>query len=308
MRKPISLLTVGVVFGAVACGTPVQPPASPPAPALVQVENAPGSEPHAGLQQANFVYEYLTEGGITRFTAIYFSPSGSSKIEPVRSARLVTLKLVRAYGGVLFYSGASNHVRGILDSEHLPSFTENAQQYFARDPSREAPHNLFTTLDHLAQGVQAKGLHRSYSLPPAGSPGETGKQVGAISFQQTSAHSVALTYSGGSYTYKSEQGPESDADAGGQPVKISNVLLVQVAHHDAGYTEDVLGAQGIDFDLQGTGPATLYSGGKRFDARWDLTNPDRPVRYVGADGKDLKLAGGLTWVFLIDPGTPVQES
>jgi hypothetical protein len=62
--------------------------------------------PISGLRHADLVYEYLTEGGITRFTAIYFAPSGKDVIGPARSARLVTLRLQKAYGGVLFYSGA----------------------------------------------------------------------------------------------------------------------------------------------------------------------------------------------------------
>src|SRR5207248_8598409 len=43
-------------------------PAGRPAPALVQVENDPMSHPQYGLQKADLVYEYLTEGTITRFT------------------------------------------------------------------------------------------------------------------------------------------------------------------------------------------------------------------------------------------------
>lgn len=308
MRKLTSLLTLSTILVAGACGGAAPPKTGsapqPPAPALVQVENAPGTEPHAGLQQANIVFEYLTEGGITRFTAIYFNPSGGSKIEPVRSARLITLRLVKSFGGVLFYSGASNHVLGLLKSEGIPSFDENSTQYFARDSSRDAPHNLYTTTDKIAQGVQAKGLHRGYSLWPTGAAPAGGKPVSSISFQQTPAHAVTCTFSGGGYTYRGE----TDANAGGAPVKIANVVLLQVAHHDAGYTEDVLGAPGIDFDLQGTGTAAVYRDGRRYDAKWDLSDPNRPLRLLGANGKPIPLAAGLTWVFVVDPGTSITES
>ena len=309
MRKAPLPFAVGAVLAASACGgtPPLVTPPPPPAPAMVQVENAPGTEPHAGLQQANLVFEYLTEGGITRFTVVYFNPGGSSKIEPVRSARLITLRLLHAFGGVLFFSGASSHVSGLINSEHLPHFDENSK-YFHRDFSREAPHNLYTTDDLLAQGVQSKGLHRSYALWPTGSPGGGGRAVTTIAFAQTPSHHVTVTFGSGVYTYKSEEGPEADAGAGGQPLKISNVVLLQVAHHNAGYTEDVLGAQGIDFDLQGTGPATVYSGGKRYDARWDLSNPDRPLRLLASTGTLMRLPAGLTWIFVVDPGAAVQES
>src|SRR6202011_614704 len=113
-------------------------------PALVQVENSPDSRPHSGLQNANIVYEYLTEGGITRFTAIYMAPSGGDKIGPVRSARLVALRLVNSYQGDLFYSGASDHVLGIIKDTQVPAIDENSDGgiYMSRDRSRQAPHNL----------------------------------------------------------------------------------------------------------------------------------------------------------------------
>src|SRR5438067_4416716 len=101
-------------------GTKPSPTPSRPAPALVQVENDPQSHPQYGLQKADQVYEYLTEGGITRFTLIYFNPQGSDRVEPVRSARLITLRIQKAYGGVVFYSGASDHVQGLMNAQHTP--------------------------------------------------------------------------------------------------------------------------------------------------------------------------------------------
>ena len=44
---------------------------------MVQIENSILARPLAGVQQADLVYEYLAEGGITRMTVIYFKPSGS---------------------------------------------------------------------------------------------------------------------------------------------------------------------------------------------------------------------------------------
>lgn len=127
-----ALLTCLIFLASSGCEVQLSPgPAATPtpgrlAPAMVQVENAPGSRPHWGLQQADVVYEYLTEGGISRFTVLYWNPSGGFRIEPVRSARLVTLRLLEAYGGVLFYSGASNVVQARIVAGHLPAVGESA--------------------------------------------------------------------------------------------------------------------------------------------------------------------------------------
>ena len=137
---PVLLLLASSPCGSLESAAPTPTPGRL-APAVVQVEDAPGSRPHSGLQQADIVYEYLTEGGISRFTAIYWSPAGGFRIEPVRSARLVTLRLLIAYGGVLFYSGASNHVQAQISGSHLPGVSQSSDggRYFVRDRSRAAP-------------------------------------------------------------------------------------------------------------------------------------------------------------------------
>src|SRR5437899_2637121 len=169
---------------------------------MLQIENSILARPLAGLQQANIVYEYLAEGGITRMTAIYFSPSGSQRIEPVRSARPVTIRIWHSYHGVLFFSGANIKVLQVIQDQQIPALTEGS---------------------------------------------------------------------------------------------------------DGGFT-DVNGAPAVDFDLQGTGPADVFTRGHRYKATWDLSNPELPLKIVGADGKVMPLPSGLTWFHLVDPGTAITSS
>jgi hypothetical protein len=300
-----------------ACG-PSSPAAKPTptavqhGPAIVQVENSPFARPHAGLQQADIVFEYLAEGGITRMSVIYFHPSGGFKIEPVRSARPVTLRIQQAYHGVIFYSGANQKVLDQIASQHIPSLTEGSDGgvYFRRDPSRQAPHNLYTTADWLAQGLAKYAPVIDYRLPPAGTPPVSSSsspgaaQATRIMFSQTSFHRVTYVYSASdqTYAYSDQIGPLTDVDTG-SGVRIKNVVLVQVSHHNAGFT-DVLGAPAVDFDLQGTGPADVFTGGRHYSVTWDLSNPGEPLRLMLA-GKVMPLPSGLTWIHLVDPGTAV---
>lgn len=279
---------------------------------MVQIENSPLARPLSGLQQANLVYEYLAEGGITRMTVIYFKPSGSQPLEPVRSARPVTLRLQHAYHGVIFFSGANTKVLVAIQQQSIPSLTEGSDggAYFARDPSRRAPHNLYTTGDRLAQGVSKYAPRITYQLPAPGVPAASPAPPAAthIQFDQTSFHRVIYTYSAGdgAYAYSTVDGPLLDRNTG-QAIKPVNVIVLQVAHHDAGFT-DVLGAPAVDFDLLGTGPADVFSQGHHYTATWNLANPDRPLTFLGADGKVMRLPDGLTWVHLADPGTPIAAS
>ena len=310
-------LACGLALLLAACGsstaaaTPTPTP-SRPGPAMVQIENSILARPLAGLQQANIVYEYLAEGGITRMTVIYFTPSGSQRIEPVRSARPVTLRLWHAYHGVLFFSGANIKVLQAIQDQHIPALTEGSDgaAYFARDPSRRAPHNLFSDGNRLAQGVSKYAPRVTYVLPSTGVPAASPAPAVAnhIVFDQTNSHRVIYTYSAAdnAYVYSTVLGALVDQDTG-QPIKPVNVILLQVAHHDAGFT-DVNGVPAVDFDLQGTGPADVFTGGHHYTATWDLSNAELPLKIVGADGKVMHLPAGLTWFHLVDPGTPVAAS
>src|SRR5215831_7968593 len=309
-RAPLALAAAGILLGA-ACSARAPTPSTPSsrlAPALVQVENAPGSRPQSGLQRADLVFEYLTEGGISRFTAIYGNPSGPDRIGPVRSARLVTLRLVRAYGGVLFYSGASDHVQAQIINEQVPAIGESsdAGRYFARDRSRLAPHNLFTTKVQLREALEAQQVKVDYPLPVAGEPPAGGDRVVRLSFPQTTSHDITYTYDPNSriYAYADENGPLVDAGDGGRQIAVTNVVLVRVAHHGAGYTEDVLGAEGIDYDLAGSGSADVYTRGAHLAARWSLGQG--PLALKDVDGRSLLLPAGLTWIHLVDPDVQVQ--
>lgn len=279
---------------------------------MVQVENSIQARPQSGLQQADLVFEYLAEGGITRMTVIYFKPGGQTKIGPVRSARPVTIRLQKAYQGLIFFSGANQKVLDEIASQGIPALSESSDggQYFFRDHSRLPPHNLYTTGDRLALGVERHAPRITYHLPSPGAPSASPApgQAVRVQFDQTSFHRVIYTYSAAAnaYVYNTVMGPLIDASTG-QGIQAVNVVLLQVAHHDAGFT-DVLGAPAQDFDLQGQGPADLFTGGRHYAITWDLRDPTQPLRFLDAAGRLVHLPAGLTWVHLVDPGTPISVS
>src|SRR5260370_28426627 len=221
LRRLGSTLACGLTLLLGGCGTGAGPTTPTPTPgragpAMVQIENSVLARPLAGLQQANIVYEYLAEGGITRMTAIYFKASGSQRIEPVRSARSVTIRLWHAYHGVLFFSGANIKVLQAIAAQNIPALTEGSDGgvYFSRDPSRRAPHNLYTDGNRLAQGVGKSPPRISYVVPSAGEPAASPAPPVAnrIVFDQTTSHRVIYTFSAtaGAYAYPTPIRPLSD--------------------------------------------------------------------------------------------------
>jgi hypothetical protein len=82
-------------------------------PATVMVENHIDSRPPEGLLRADFVYEAVAEGGITRFAAVFYcgAAAGDIKVAPVRSSRVYFINWASEYGDRPLYV----HVGGAND-------------------------------------------------------------------------------------------------------------------------------------------------------------------------------------------------
>src|SRR5690625_546006 len=68
----------------------------------VMVNNANVARPQTGLIDADVVYEFLAEGAITRFLALYQSTI-PEVVGPVRSARSYYIDTARDHGAIYIY-------------------------------------------------------------------------------------------------------------------------------------------------------------------------------------------------------------
>src|SRR5437660_5066582 len=153
------------------CNATTLTPGNHPAPLLIQVENISVARPQSGLQNAAIVYEYVTEGGISRFSALYMSaPSG--RLGPIRSARLVTIALARIYSAVVVYSGGSEYINSQIRSAGIPHVDENtANGDLFRDNTRAAPHNLYSDGSHLSHIASNASVPSDSCSPCQRTPG-----------------------------------------------------------------------------------------------------------------------------------------
>src|SRR5690625_5077049 len=70
----------------------------------VMVNNHTAARPQTGLVNADIVYEFLAEGAITRFLAIYQSEI-PEVVGPVRSARSYYIETAKAHDAIYIYHG-----------------------------------------------------------------------------------------------------------------------------------------------------------------------------------------------------------
>jgi hypothetical protein len=311
--------------------TPTAPPTPAPlaAPLMIQVENLYQARPQSGLSTADIVYEYDTEGQISRFTGLWFAPPPASYyVGPVRSARLVDLRLLRIYGGVLLYSGASNYTQAHLNSSGLRwRDPDNSGSTLYRLFSRSAPpsllgapHNLYTDGARLATLERQTGMgqvgYQLWARTPVASLPAGGSPVSSFQVPVTQSERPIFTYVPGQGAYSRDEpgggyypgtGVLDDADTG-QPWMVPNVVVLQVpvitVPQDNEDSANVPWVDGLDFAISGSGAGQVAVGGQLYAVTW-TQGASGPPQLTLADGQPAPLAPGQVVIELVSPGSTV---
>ncbi len=162
-------------------------------PAVIMIENHAESRPVEGLSRADFVYEAVAEGGITRFAAVFYcgAAAGDIKVAPVRSSRFYFINWASEYGDRPLYvhvggandfgANGGSKPAGEIDPRvdaiglltkigwRIPSGNDYDASYdagypvFYRDPERLGhpiayEHTMTVSTDALYQDAETRGL------------------------------------------------------------------------------------------------------------------------------------------------------
>ncbi len=255
---------------------------------VVKIDNSEASNPQIGLGKADLVTEELVEGGSTRL-AVFFYSRIPKLVGPVRSMRATDIGIVKPAKAVLVASGgAPPTVRRVADAG-IKTFTEGATGY-RRDPSRQAPYNLFMALTKLAAQVKAKATVPAYL--PFGSAKEQpkGRPATGLSAVFSGGHTTRWSYAGGRYTN------QNGFAASGDSFRPDNVLVLRVRVGNAGYL-DPAGNPVPETKFTGSGAALLFHGGRVVRGTWKKSL-DSTITLTSSTGS-LKVPAGHTWVELV---------
>ena len=301
-------------------------------PLVVKISNAPPLvRPQAGISEADLVFEHYAEGGLTRFSAIFYSHA-PERVGSIRSARLIDYELVPMYRGLLAFSGASIGVeKRIYGSEEVearingagdvapagyvpPSeFADKAYKgvlhgfpYYWRDETIPVPHNMFANVRALWELAASEGHGQNPRLtgmafhpdPPSGSSGP-----GTRADIRYRATRVQWTYNAvtGRYNRFSDGSGHFDANTR-QQVTAANVVIVFAGHYLTDIVESVWQGN-VSWSVQITvwpeGDAILLRDGRRYDGRWIRAVREDLISLETDEGEVLYLKPGNTWFQLV---------
>jgi len=277
----------------------------------VVIENHPDARPQSGLDKASVVYETLAEGGITRFLVL-FQENEVPEVGPVRSARIYFLDWVLEYDAIFAHVGgniAALDQIGPLKIQDINQFYKS--NYFWRDNSRYAPHNVYTTTDKLRSAGQSSGYSATSNFK-----GMAFKADKSLDERPQTA-TFTVDFSGGAfnptYTYdrnnnawlRSQVGVPFKDKKSGQQIGPKNVI-VEFTGFSYGKSRD--GAQLTTIKTLGQGRALFFIDGQQVEGTWEKSDRSSKTVFKDSAGNEVKLNSGQTWIEVVPSGNAVNYS
>jgi len=254
----------------------------------VVISNHPSARPQTALEKADIVYEVLTEGGITRFLAIYQSEY-PSKTGPVRSARDYFVDLSQGYDALFLAHGYSPEAYEMLISGEVDQLNgiQHDGDVFKRDTSRKSPHNSYVDMEKALDRAEEKGY--SLNSAPSRLSFLSKKETEALIGEPADAFSVQPS-SNDLFESKYEfDGDVYHRSIGGTDIEAENVFVIEADHR-------VVDAKGrLDIDLTSGGDAFLIQEGILNLVKWH----SQDGRIVPNKESGAAFAPGKTWIHIV---------
>lgn len=271
-------------------------------PLMVRIGNDVGARPQRGLNEADIVYEEITEWWITRFSAIYLSQTPEI-VGPVRSVRLVNVQLAPQYGAALAHSGGSDPVRWEVSQAPIT----NLDQFYNAEPYEHLPNEGWQTRAIFKPQVaraymQKKGLEAAVPLQgflfsDSIDTGEPGENIWIYYPRSTSFTEWHYDAASGKYLRWIIGSPLMDAIDGKQ-ISASNVIVYFAEHQDTDIVEDSNGATSVRIIVNGKGTAWFFRDGKLNKGFWQ-TDGTRTPYFTLENGQPYNMKPGNTWVEVV---------
>lgn len=265
---------------------------------LAMIENSPAARPQSGLSSADIVYEAMTEGGVTRFLAL-FQKENNEKVGPIRSTRTYFIDLAYEYNLPFAHCGGSHDALDRIKKEKAQSLDEmfNGSYYWRDKTIKIQEHSLYTSTEKLKTLSKEKGYVSEPNVKIKFDKDYwnsiNSSQVNNINIKFNSIYSTAYEFKDGLY-YKSMSNVQTKNKEDGKPVAIKNVVIQNVTYKTRAKEEY------LDANLVGQGDGYIISDGKAIKVKWSKDNLKSQTIFKDESGKIVPLNPGKTWWHLLD--------
>jgi hypothetical protein len=277
----------------------------------VKVDNHPDARPQSGLQEADAVLEYLAEGGIGRFVAL-FHHSDSEYLGPVRSIRPTDSTILSRFDATLVISGGAPWVQNLTVGNGVSLMGEGVSGLF-RVSHRSAPHNLYANTAVLRENADDYGFDDEF----AGAlykieewetlPAEEAKR---ITLDWAPYNTVVWVYENGTYRrYEGDREHEwIDLDGNRGQLAFDVLIIIEgnqyIAYPPPGVTTHALPS----IETVGSGGVYILSEGRVLQGTWERAGITEEFLFYDNQGNAVAVPPGVPWVSFFPAGRSISLS
>ncbi len=247
------------------------------------------------LNKASLVYELPTEGGTTRFLAIYASDTEIDKIGPIRSARPYFIDLAQDSSSLLVHCGGSPQALAQLAQDSIRSLNEFYYgRYFWRDKNISAPNNIFINSSSWQEFLENHGL----------------RQVNKASWQFIQENELnedlkiendnILVYYSKNYQRNWYYNEDLRSYEASGDISAKNLVF---HYANTKVLDDVLR---LEINLFGEGKAIICQLGVCQEGKWKKANKNERLRYYNKSAEEIIFIAGNTWISVIGAGAYIN--
>lgn len=270
------------------------------------IDNHTAGRPQAGLNKASVVYEALAEGGIPRFLAV-FARYDLPLLGPIRSARPYFVRYAAEYPAALAHVGGSPDAQNLIKKlkvRNLEGQKGATARFFFRYGF--GVHATFTNGANLTEAMRNKRGPKAilnyepwqFQSDPRLADRPRKRQRVAVDLGAGRNYRIEYQYSRRRNAYLRSTGGRPHFDRVSKTrLAAKNVILLFVPK------EKVLDRKGrIELKTVGSGKAILLQNGKAQTIRWRKPSDKARTTFRYANGSDVKLVRGSTWITIVPRG------
>lgn len=272
-------------------------------PVSIMLSNVKQAIPQTGISKASIIYEAPVEGMITRLMGVFEDYDDLEKIGSVRSARTYFVFWSEQWDSVYAHFGQCDYANIYLDQiDNLNGVKGSGNGVYYRTEDRKRPHNAYASAEGLEYGIKRMEYRTHHEEDYSRGVFKFADEPGAV----TLANGAPATYVYPGYrTNKAYfeydeatqkylrfqfEGKQID-DMTGEQLAYDNILIQYCTWEYYYETTPYLW-----IDIWSEGPGYYITQGKVVPITWKGGVEYAPTTYYDADGNELEINPGKTWV------------